>query len=191
MSATSPQFIIIAGPNGAGKSTSATTLLPHGMPYINADEIAKRLREAAPASDIEAGRQLIREWEEYESRLDDFAIETTLASRSLGPRIARLQTKGYRFRLIYFWLPDVELAIERVAERVRQGGHDIPHETIRRRYRSGIRNFFDLYMPIADRWSVYWNIAGGAPELIARGGSEMQDEIAIPEVWGNVHASNH
>ena len=129
-----PQFIIIGGGNGSGKSTSAAFVLPGVIPYINADEIAKGLPEIEGENkDVRASRILINAMDEYEDRRDDFAIETTLASRSLAPRIRRLQAARYQFQLLFFWLDSPELNIQRVAERVRSGGHHIPEDVIRRR----------------------------------------------------------
>lgn len=100
-----------------------------------------------------------------------FALETTLASRSLAPKIARLKEQGYRFLLLFIFVPDVALSVERVASRVRLGGHDIPEPTIRRRYAAGIRNFFGLYAPMADRWRVYDNTSLFYPRVIASCGT--------------------
>ena len=114
-----PQFIIIGGGNGSGKSTSAAFVLPGVIPYINADEIAKALPETEGENkDVRASRILINAMGEYEARRDDFAIETTLASRSLAPRVRRLQEDGYQFQLLFFWLNSPEMNIERVAKRV-------------------------------------------------------------------------
>lgn len=98
----------------------------------------------------------------------DFAVETTLASRIFAPRIARLRAAGYHFNLLFMWLPAPEMSIARVAERVRKGGHDIPEEVIRRRYKAGLENFFCLYSPIADTWRFYNNsVHGRKPKLMA------------------------
>ena len=101
-------------------------------------------------------------------------METTLASRSLAPRIARLRRSGYEFRLVFLFVPNADFSVERVAGRVRQGGHHIPEETIRRRYMAGIKNFFALYRPLADSWAVHDTTKIGCPAVIARG---RMDEI--------------
>ncbi len=180
-----PQFVVIAGPNGAGKSTIAPAILPAGVPYINADEIAKGLADGN--RDIEAGRRFIHEWARIEQVRGDFAIETTLASRSLAPKIRRLKGAGYQFRLIFLWLPNVDLAVERVAERVRAGGHNIPVDTIRRRYRAGLKNLIELYLPLADTWSVYQNEEPGDPTLIGNG-SAGQLTIINSACWKALEA---
>ena len=165
-----PQILIIAGPNGAGKSTSAPGLLSQETTFLNADEIAKGLPGlATPARDVQAGRLLLHQLDELEARQADIAVETTLSSRTLAPRIARLQNAGYRFYLFFFWLPNADMAVARVAERVRRGGHDIPEPTIRRRYVAGLRNFFSLYRPLANTWRMYDNTRAGEPGLIAKG----------------------
>jgi predicted ABC-type ATPase len=167
-----PRVVVLAGPNGAGKSTAAPYLLPANMPFVNADEIAKQLPASVSGNrDMEAGRILLGQLDQFEQARTSFAVETTLASRSLAPRIARLREAGYRFLLFYLWLPAADLSIERVAARVRRGGHNIPSDTIRRRYQAGLHNFFTLYRPLADRWRVYQNISLGRPELIASGGT--------------------
>jgi predicted ABC-type ATPase len=165
-----PQFLVVGGANGSGKSTSAPAVLPHLLPYINADEIAKTLSaETGAARDIRAGRLLLAEWHRMEALRADFAIETTLASHALAIRVARLQEAGYQFHLLFFWLSSADLALARVAERVRQGGHDIPENTIRRRYHAGLRNFFLVYQPMADTWRVFDNSRMGETHLVVTG----------------------
>jgi len=180
----SPLIIVISGPNGAGKSTAAASLIPPEMAFLNADEIAKGI-EGYPSqsADIQAGRILLTQMDDLEVRRCDFAVETTLASRSLAPRIARLRTLGYRFRLAFAFLPDPELAVLRVAGRVQQGGHHIPEETIRRRYRAGIKNFFGLYQPLADKWSVYDTSQPFPLRIIAEGTLGQGDDVEDPVLW--------
>jgi len=179
-----PQFIIIGGGNGSGKSTSAAFVLPGVIPYINADEIAKGLPEVEGENkDARASRILINAMDEHEARREDFAIETTLASRSLAPRVRRLQQGGYEFQLLFFWLNSPELNIQRVAERVRSGGHHIPEEVIRRRYIAGLKNFFSLYMPLADTWGAYDNSIKGQSKVVAEGRRGSIDMLALPQSW--------
>jgi predicted ABC-type ATPase len=180
----SPQVVVIAGPNGAGKSTAAAYLLPEGMTFINADEIAKTLPgDPSPAADLHAGRLALERMDELERQRADFAVETTLASRSLASRIDRLRRSGYQFRLIFLWSPGADFSVQRVAARVRAGGHDIPEDTIRRRYRAGIKNFFELYQPQADKWAVYDTKQLGTPRLIAEGTIDLGAFILDPETW--------
>jgi predicted ABC-type ATPase len=180
----SPQFLVIGGANGSGKSTSAPALLPLSVPFINADEIAKTLSaEFGVARDVHAERLLLSEWNRLEVLRADFAVETTLASRTLAPRIARLRAAGYQFHLMYFWLSSSDLAVQRVAERVRRGGHGVPEPTIRRRYDAGLRHFFSLYMPLADTWRAFDNSVGGMPRLIASGINEQVLTLEMQDVW--------
>ena len=148
-----PNLFVIAGPNGAGKSTSARKLLTGSRrvaAFVNADDIAV----SEGVGEIEAGRIMLRRLDDLARNSQDFAIETTLASRSLRPRIEALQQAGYFFHLTYVWLPSADMAVQRVAARVRAGGHAIPEPVIRRRYERGLHNFFNLYMPIADAWQI-------------------------------------
>lgn len=152
---------IIAGCNGAGKTTASYTMLPEMLEckeFVNADEIAKGLSPFQPESvAIEAGRIMILRIEELLRQKKDFAIETTLATKSYTSFIKKAQKLGYFVTLLYFWLSSPELAIQRVEDRVRSGGHNVPNEVIRRRYKAGIRNLFSLYTPIADYWMVVNN----------------------------------
>ena len=152
---------IIGGCNGAGKTTASYTVLPDILDcreFVNADEIARGLSPFNPTDvAIEAGRLMLQRIEELLPREESFSIETTLASRSYINLIHRAHAKGYRVSLVFFWLNSPELAIQRVAERVNKGGHDIPESIIRRRYVSGISNLFNLYASEVDSWSIYDN----------------------------------
>jgi predicted ABC-type ATPase len=164
-----PEIVVIAGPNGAGKSTLARFLLPEAMPFLNADEIAKTLPDDTGNKERESGRELLRRMDRLVEKRQRFAIETTLSSRSLAPRIVRLQDSGYRFQLIFLRLPEPELAIERVASRVRRGGHTIPEDVIRRRFKAGLHNFSQIYQPRASHWLMYENSDLSGPRLITEG----------------------
>lgn len=182
-----PQFVIIAGPNGAGKSTSAEFLLPEGVEFVNADEIAKSLPGyPSPMADLQAGKLLLRRFDELARQRSDFAIETTLATRALVPRIARLREAGYRVQLLFLWLPDADLAVERVAERVRRGGHSVPEEVIRRRYKAGLQNFVRLYRTRVDTWGVYINAQLEKPILIAEGAADGRGGVVLPALWEEI-----
>lgn len=154
-----PDVIVIAGPNGAGKSTLAPHLLRDALgifEYVNADTIAQGLSAFAPeTAAIEAGRVMLHRLKDLAKERRDFAFETTLATRFYSKWLANLQSHGYHAHLVFLWLNSPELAIERVAERVRVGGHNIPEETIRRRYIRGRTNLFKLYLPIVDSWQVF------------------------------------
>src|SRR5215208_2498675 len=148
--------VVIAGPNGAGKSTAAPALLRDVLgvtTFVNADEIARGLSGFAPEhAAVAAGRVMLARLHELADEGADFAFETTLSGRTYLGWLAGLRRTGYRVRLEYIWLSSPDLAVNRVRDRVRRGGHSIPEDTIRRRYDVSLRNFFRLYRPIADTW---------------------------------------
>lgn len=183
-----PHLIMIAGPNGSGKTSTAPRLLRDALEvvdYINADTIAQGLSAFEPEkASIQAGRIMLKRIKELSKATSNFAFETTLASRTFVHLIARLKKHGYSFHLIFLWLQSVELAISRVAERVKMGGHSIPENTIRRRYKAGLNNFFSLYKPLADSWQIYDNSDVTQLELIASGYQNSNEIfIAKKEVW--------
>jgi len=155
------KVIIIAGPNGAGKTTFARSFLPQEAQcprFVNADLIAAGLSPFAPEmAAIRAGRLMLEEIATCARRGESFALETTLSGLGCLRHIQQWQASGYRVILYFLALPDVETAIARVAERVRQGGHDIPEATIRRRFHAGLRNFECHYRPCVDEWAKYDN----------------------------------
>ena len=161
---------IIAGCNGAGKTTSSFTILPEILDckeFVNADEIAKGLSPFQPEKvSFEAGRIMIKRINELLSINENFAFETTLATKSYRSKIIAAQKNNYTVTLLFFWLQNVDLAIERVKTRVLEGGHNIETEVIRRRYKNGIKNLFEIYLSIVDEVMVFDN-SGGKPELIA------------------------
>lgn len=164
-----PRIIIIAGPNGAGKTTFAREFLPNeaGCPiFVNADLIAAGLAPFAPeAAAIRAGRLMLQEMARHFSARENFAFETTLSGRGYLRLIAKWQETGYRVKLIFLQLASPEIAIARVAQRVRQGGHSISEDVIRRRFAAGRENFEHLYAPRVDAWALYDN-AGSEPVLL-------------------------
>jgi predicted ABC-type ATPase len=184
---------IISGPNGAGKTTTALTLFPKmGVTeFVNADLIAYGLSPLNPANQARAaGQIMLSRMDELAKAKQDFAFETTLASRSLLNFIQRCQSQGYSVRLIYIWLRSADLAVERVAKRVASGGHHIPQETICRRYERGRANFFELYQPISEKWAIFDN-SGETSQLIARGSKYSRDEILYPIVWNTIKAGKN
>ncbi|MBM3746163.1 MAG: hypothetical protein FJW34_10220 [Acidobacteria bacterium] len=166
-----PNVVLLAGPNGAGKSTAAQDLLRGELgvsEFVNADTIAQGLSAYSPHTvSIDAGRLMLRRLRELAARRVDFAFETTLASRGFAPWIRGLVSASYEFRMVFLWLPSPELCIARVLERTRAGGHWVPELTVRRRYETGLRNFFKLYRPLATSWRFYDNTR--APRLLAEG----------------------
>lgn len=165
-----PNIIAIAGPNGAGKSTLAPALLRDTLnipEYVNADTIAEGLSAFAPENvSFDAGRVMLGRLYDLAEQHKDFAFETTLASRFYARWLEQLKREGYRVSLMFLWLEQVDLAVERVRGRVRDGGHDIPEETIRRRYERGLTNLFTLYLPVVDDWSVRDTSFAGSVEIV-------------------------
>lgn len=165
----SPKVIIIAGPNGAGKTTFAREFLPNeaGCPvFVNADLIAAGLAPFGPeTAAVRAGRLMLQELARHFGSRESFAFETTLAGRGYVPHIRAWQTAGYRVKLIFLQLGSPEEAVARVEQRVRQGGHHVSEDTIRRRFTAGRRNFERLYAPLVDAWVLYDN-SGPQPLLL-------------------------
>ncbi len=170
---TAPRILIIAGPNGAGKSTFAREYLPqegHCPAFVNADLIAAGLSPFDPAQAAQrAGRLMLEEIHRYVSAKTSFAFETTLSGLTYARRIPQWRSAGFGVDLVFLYLPNPELAIARVAARVRQGGHDIAEPIIRRRFAKGWYNFNRRYKQLVDSWALYDN-AGKSPELIDREG---------------------
>ena len=186
MGERAPLVIVVAGPNGAGKSTAAPGLLRDALAvteFVNADLIAAGLSVfRARAAAIAAGRIMLARMKTLARARRDFAFETTLASRSFAPWLAALRASGYREHIAFLSLSDPDLAVARVAERVRRGGHDVPEPVVRRRFEAGLENFFRLYQPLVDTWQVFDNSAD-APRLIAAGAAGQPPTIADGEAW--------
>lgn len=182
-----PTVALIAGPNGAGKSTTAPRVLRdalHVEEFVNADTIAAGLSAFAPQSvALTAGRLLLERVNELASRGRDFAFETTLASRMFVPWLQDLKAKGYRFHLVYLWLPSPELALARVCARVRRGGHAVEESTLRRRYGRSLANFLKLYSSLASSWVMMDNSAARSPGVIAWRGLGQPVRIVNAQQW--------
>lgn len=161
---------IIAGCNGAGKTTASFTILPEIIEckeFVNADEIAKGLSPFQPEKvSFEAGRIMLNRINELLQENENFAFETTLATKSYKSKVIEAQKKGYTVTLLFFWLQNVDLAIERVKTRVAEGGHNIETNVIKRRYTNGIKNLFDIYISIVDEVLIFDN-SEGKPLLLA------------------------
>lgn len=174
-----PKLYIIAGCNGAGKTTASINILPEVLEcreFVNADEIAYRLNpEDRDSAAIAAGRIMLSQIEDLIDQEKTFAIETTLATKSYRNLVLKAQEKGYRVVLLYFWLDSPCMAQMRVAQRVREGGHNIPVDVIERRYWRGLQNLFHIFMPIVTDWSVYDN--NSETKLIANSNGEIDLEV--------------
>lgn len=171
---------IIAGCNGAGKTTASYNTLPSLLDckeFVNADEIAKGLSPFNPESvSFEAGRIMLNRINELLIKNVDFAFETTLASKTFKNTVLLAQNQGYCVTLLFYWLKSEELAIKRVQTRVSEGGHNIPTEIIQRRYKHGIQNLFNIYLPICDNVMVFDN-SDNEPDLVFE--KQKDNEIII------------
>jgi predicted ABC-type ATPase len=184
-----PQAVIIAGPNGSGKSTCAEFLLQETRRFVNADMIAQEMSGIpSMTADIGAGRVLLNHIDALTDQSRDFAIETTLATKTLADRVVEWRAAGYQVHLVFLYLPSEDLAVQRVAFRVMNGGHDVPEKTIRRRFRAGLRNLFQIYAHVVDTWRVYDNSQGFDPELIASGSAGQVRRVLKPELWRSLRA---
>ncbi len=158
------KLYIIAGPNGVGKTTASMTILPEVLDcneFVNAEIIAFGLSPFNLESvAIKAGRTMLKRIDDLLSEEVTFAIETTLATKSYTSLITKAKQKGYEVVLLFFWLDNVQQAINRVSKRVSEGGHDIPEKVIERRYIAGVRNLFQIYLDICDVVQVYDNTNG-------------------------------
>lgn len=187
-------LFIIAGPNGAGKTTASYTVLPDMLDckeFVNADEIARGLSPfQSDKAAIDAGRLMLHRIKDLIKHKAEFAFETTLSTRSYVNLISKAKESDYFVTLVYFWLNSPELAIERVKNRVLEGGHDIPFDVIKRRYNSGIRNLFNLYIPITDYWMIIDN-SENPFKLIAEGNSNSDKQIHDNFIWSKINHIVH
>ncbi|HNY31693.1 MAG TPA: Zeta toxin family protein [Fibrobacteria bacterium] len=167
-----PSILIFAGPNGAGKTTFAReflTLEAGCPPFLNADLIAAGISPFQPeAAALPAGRVMLDLIAGHVHRQESFAFETTLSGRSYARQIPQWRNRGYYVRLVFLALESPDSAVARVAMRVSQGGHDIPEETIRRRFQAGLANFHGVYKSLVEKWE-YFDNSGVAPVLIEEG----------------------
>lgn len=184
-----PNLYIISGCNGAGKTTASFTILPEMLnckEFVNADEIAKGLSPFQPESvSFQAGRIMVERIDELLNSGDDFAFETTLTTLSYLNTIKKAKEKGYSVNLLYFWLNDVNLAIERVKTRVIEGGHNIPEETIRRRYFRGIYNLTNKFIALCDYWIVI-NNSSRPFTFVAEGQGATEMNVQDDLVWQQI-----
>jgi len=189
-----PNLYIIAGCNGAGKTTASFTILPEMLnckEFVNADSIAAGLSPFNPESvAIEAGRLMVLRIHELMEAGIDFAFETTLATRSYVSLVRKAQDAGYKVTLLFIWIDSPTTAVQRVAERVVKGGHNIPSEVIERRYHRGLFNLINLYIPICDTWMVV-NNEGVTPEPIAEGRLNSENIIINQYIWDVINGQEN
>ena len=163
---------MIAGPNGAGKTTFAVEFLPNEADcpvFVNADLIAAGLSPfRADGVTVRAARLMLEQIHGHVRQGNSFAFETTLSGRGYARWIPRWQDEGYRVKLFFLKLETLEMAVRRVAQRVLEGGHDVPEPVIRRRFHAGWRNFEQVYRRLVDEWALYDN-SGEEPKLLVEG----------------------
>jgi predicted ABC-type ATPase len=182
---TYKKLYVIAGCNGAGKTTASFTILPEILDckeFINADEIARGISPFQPEKvSFEAGRIMLNRINELLYKSENFAFETTLSTKSFKTKIIEAKEKGFQVTLLFFWLKSSQLAKERVKIRVSEGGHDIEPEVIERRYLRGIKNLFNIYLPIVDNAFIFDN-SEGKHKLLAN--KQMNDLLNIVDIEG-------
>lgn len=187
-----PQVVVIARPNGAGKTTASEALLKlHGVKtFVNADRIASGLSGLSPEdAAIEAGIIMLERLRTLASRRESFGFETTLAARSYAPWLRNLLANSFRVHLHFLWTPSADFAVERVRQRVRSGGHDIPEPTIRRRYDLGLQNFFEQYRTVVSSWAMWDNSVGRIPVAIARRVGDRAEEVLELGLWQKIEST--
>ena len=183
------KLYIIAGCNGAGKTTASKRFLPSILDcrqWVNADEIAYGLSPLDPQSvSFQAGRLMLGRIQELLNKEETFAIETTLSTRAYRNLVLQAQAKGYRVELVFFYLPSPQLAIRRIAHRVKNGGHHVPDDVVVRRYYRGIKNLKEIFIPIVDHWDIY-RYEGNAYVLLATGNKgetcDLFDDIIMENI---------
>lgn len=165
-----PSLYIVAGPNGAGKTTFAREFLPNYvecLEFVNADLIAGGLSPFYPEkAAIRAGRLMLEQIHLLVDRGRDFGFETTLAGKGYVRLLKELKERGYRINLFFLWVRSIDIALERIAERVAQGGHNVPENVVRRRFYRGLPNFLQIYRPLMDFWALFDN-STDSPSMIA------------------------
>ena len=180
MAAFQPTIYLIAGCNGAGKTTFARQFLPHEVKclnFLNADLIAQGLSPLdTNAAALKAGRLLLAEFRLFVAKQETFAFESTLSGVTYASLLKQARHDGFRVHAHYLWLPNPSVAIARVRERVKQGGHNVPVADIRRRFGRSLKNFVHTYAPLADRWAV-WDNQTSPPRLMAESETCPPDQL--------------
>lgn len=188
----SKNIYIIAGCNGAGKTTASYTILPEILKckeFVNADNIAAGLSPFQPERvAFEAGRIMLERIEMLLKANESFAFETTLSTKSYKQKLIRAKGQGYKINLLFFWLPSIEMAINRVKLRVSEGGHNIPKDIIARRYKRGIENLFKIYLPLCDSWMVLDNEE--EPQIVAQGLKNEDIQVTDAKKWKLISNDN-
>ena len=182
------KLYIIAGCNGAGKTTASYSILPEILncdEFVNADEIARGLSPFKPErAGIQAGRLMLGRIKYLIEGDQDFAFETTLSTKSYKKLVIEAQNKGYAVTLIFFYLKSEDLAVKRVETRVKEGGHDIPEKIIRRRYKNGLKNFFNIFKDLVNEWMFIEN--SGEPYTLIAQNSQGEEKIYTSRIWNSL-----
>lgn len=170
---------IIAGANGSGKSTLAEVLLKEKkLEFLNADEIAKEIAPNAINSvPISAGKIYFQRLDEYFRNNRSFAVESTLSGNNIVRIINKARKQNYKIILVYSFLQNCTICIERVKKRVENGGHNVPEEDIIRRYYKSVIKFWDEYRLIVDEWTMFYNGYDYAPVIVSFGEKDNFDII--------------
>ena len=181
-----PTLYIIAGCNGARKTTASYTILPEMLKckeFVNADIIAKGISPFQPEKvAFEAGRVMLQRIQQLINEKETFAFETTLSTKSYKSIIKDCKTKGYKIVLLFIWLNSPDLAIDRIRDRVKKGGHHVPGNIVKRRYKRGLENFFKIFMPLCDYWLFVDNTTI-IDNYIAEGNEKVEKSIYNAEIW--------
>jgi len=188
------KILMIAGPNGAGKTTTAMRFISNHEidEFINADEIAHGLAPMHPESmSLTASKLMLKRFEELLEMNKNFAFETTASGKNYVKRLHEAQVRGYEIHLVFLWLPSPELAVQRVAHRVAQGGHNIPEETIKRRYHIGLENLIKYYLPLSDSAIILDNSIAEKNEIIARKHVNNALIVEKPDIWKKIQEDTH
>ena len=184
-----PKLYIIGGCNGAGKTTASYTMLPEMLnckEFVNADSIASGISPFQPESvAFKAGRLMLKRINRLIKNKADFGIETTLSTRSYAQKIKECKKLGYEVILVFFWLYSPELAIQRVKERVKKGGHSVPENVIRRRYKRGLKNLFSKFMSLSDYWLVIDNSQTN-PLIVSEGIETEVKFVYNKKIWSHI-----
>ncbi len=177
----SPRVVVFAGPNGAGKSTHADAILAALKieTFVNADYIARGLSgHITETVAFEAGRIMLRRLHQLGDSGEDFAFESTLSSRTFAPFLRLLKKRGYSVAIYYFSLANATLALRRIKLRVAMGGHDVPPDVVKRRFGRSLRNFFSLYTPLADEWTLFDNSTSSQAHQVA---AHLANQLTVTE----------
>ncbi|MEX2231914.1 MAG: zeta toxin family protein [Cyclobacteriaceae bacterium] len=179
------RLFVVAGCNGAGKTTASYTILPEILncrEFVNADEIARGLSPFQPEkAGIDSARLMLKRIKNFIESGKIFAFETTLSTKSYVSLLKEAKQKGYEITLMFFWLSSPELAVLRVKTRVKEGGHHIDENIVKRRYERGLFNFYELYLPIVDSWMLIDN--SGEPYQIIAEGNSNDIHITNAKIW--------